>query len=205
MPGRPPGSARLSADTFATTTQRVIRVVAAYHEKHLQAYLGQLERAPLIITDEVCQVPFDAEAANCFFQLVSSRNEPGSVIITPDKPFTAWGQTFGDPVVAAVMMDSSTTLRSFPSKETPIARETRSSPTTSLSPARQRPWHGTKCPTFQPVILECFLTAATRSPSPMTLAAIDRLGLGDGQHAETADPTRSPSPSLNRSPPTSQF
>jgi len=50
-------------------------------------------------------IPFDAEAANLFFQLVSSRYERGSVIVTSNKPFTAWGEIFGDPVVAAAMID----------------------------------------------------------------------------------------------------
>ena len=40
-----------------------------------------------------------------FFQLVSSRYERGSVIVTSNKPFTAWGEIFGDPVVAAAMID----------------------------------------------------------------------------------------------------
>ena len=59
----------------------------------------------MIIIDEVGYIPFDAEAANLFFQLVSSRYERGSVIVTSNKPFTAWGEIFGDPVVAAAMID----------------------------------------------------------------------------------------------------
>ena len=49
--------------------------------------------------------PFDAEAANLFFQLVGARYERGSLIVTSNKPFTAWGEIFGDPVVAAAMID----------------------------------------------------------------------------------------------------
>jgi DNA replication protein DnaC len=90
---------------FATATQWVVRLATANHEKHLEAYLHQLERTPLIIIDEVGYIPFDAEAANLFFQLVSSRYERGSVIVTSNKPFTAWGEIFGDPVVAAAMID----------------------------------------------------------------------------------------------------
>jgi len=60
---------------------------------------------PLIIIDEVGYIPFDAEAANLFFQLVSFRYERGSVIVSSNKPFTAWGEIFGDPVVAAAMID----------------------------------------------------------------------------------------------------
>jgi len=90
---------------FATATQWVMRLATANHEKHLETYLRQLERTPLIIIDEVGYIPFDAEAANLFFQLVSSRYERGSVIVTSNKPFTAWGEIFGDPVVAAAMID----------------------------------------------------------------------------------------------------
>ena len=90
---------------FATATQWVMRLATANHEKRLEAYLHLLERMPLIIIDEVGYIPFDAEAANLFFQLVSSRYEQASVIVTSNKPFTAWGEIFGDPVVAAAMID----------------------------------------------------------------------------------------------------
>lgn len=88
LPGRPPRSARLSADWFARATQWFIRLAAANHEYHMWAYLRQLERTPLIVIDEVGYIPFDAEAPNLFFRLVSSRCEQGSVIVTSNKPFT---------------------------------------------------------------------------------------------------------------------
>ena len=50
-------------------------------------------------------LPFDAQAANLFFQLVSSRYERASVIVTSNKPFGRWGEVFGDAVVAAAMID----------------------------------------------------------------------------------------------------
>jgi DNA replication protein DnaC len=62
-------------------------------------------RTPLLIIDEVGYIPFDAEAANLFFQLVSSRYERASVIVTSNKPFARWGEVFGDPTVAAAMID----------------------------------------------------------------------------------------------------
>jgi hypothetical protein len=47
----------------------------------------------------------EAEAANLFFQLVSSRYERASLIVTSNKPFGRWGEVFGDGVVAAAMID----------------------------------------------------------------------------------------------------
>ena len=50
-------------------------------------------------------IPFEPEAANLFFQLVSSRYERASLIVTSNKPFGRWGEVFGDEVAAAAMID----------------------------------------------------------------------------------------------------
>ena len=50
-------------------------------------------------------IPFQGEAANLFFQLVSSRYERASVIVSSNKPFSRWGEVFGDDTVAAAMID----------------------------------------------------------------------------------------------------
>lgn len=60
---------------------------------------------PLLVVDEVGYIPFEPEAANLFFQLVSSRYERASLIVTSNKPFGRWGEVFGDDVVAAAMID----------------------------------------------------------------------------------------------------
>ena len=49
--------------------------------------------------------PFAQDAANLFFQLVSSRYEQASLILTSNLPFARWGDVFGDQVVAAAMID----------------------------------------------------------------------------------------------------
>ena len=65
----------------------------------------RLGRYPLLVVDEVGYIPFEPEAANLFFQLVSSRYERASLIVTTNKPFGRWGEVFGDDVVAAAMID----------------------------------------------------------------------------------------------------
>ncbi len=55
--------------------------------------------------DEVGYLPFEQDAANLFFQLVSSRYEHASLILTSNLPFAGWGEVFGDHVVAAAMID----------------------------------------------------------------------------------------------------
>jgi DNA replication protein DnaC len=53
---------------------------------------------PLLVVDEVGYIPFDPEAANLMFSLVSARYERASLIVTSNKPFSAWGEIFGDEV-----------------------------------------------------------------------------------------------------------
>jgi DNA replication protein DnaC len=90
---------------FATASQWVDRLAAAHHGGTLQAELVRLTRYPLLVVDEVGYIPFEPEAANLFFQLVSSRYERASLIVTSNKPFGRWGEVFGDDVVAAAMID----------------------------------------------------------------------------------------------------
>jgi DNA replication protein DnaC len=90
---------------FATASEWVARLADAHHAGRLQTELGRLGRDPLLVVDEVGYIPFEPEAANLFFQLVSSRYERASLIVTSNKPFGRWGEVFGDDVVAAAMID----------------------------------------------------------------------------------------------------
>ena len=90
---------------FATASQWVNLLADAHTAGRLQAELVRLGRYPLLVIDEVGYIPFEPEAANLFFQLVSSRYERASLIVTSNKPFGRWGEVFGDDVVAAAMID----------------------------------------------------------------------------------------------------
>jgi DNA replication protein DnaC len=90
---------------FATASEWVDRLAAAHHAGRLQAELIRLGRYPLLVIDEVGYIPFEPEAANLFFQLVSSRYERASLIVTSNKVFGRWGEVFGDDIVAAAMID----------------------------------------------------------------------------------------------------
>src|SRR5919198_4602816 len=70
---------------FATAAEWVARLAEAHAQGRLQAELVRLGRSPLIVVDEVGYIPFEAEAANLFFQLVSSRYERASLIVTSNK------------------------------------------------------------------------------------------------------------------------
>jgi len=55
--------------------------------------------------DEIGYIPFDPQAANLMFRLVSSRYERASMIVSSNKAFSAWGEIFGDEIVAVAMID----------------------------------------------------------------------------------------------------
>ncbi len=90
---------------FATATEWVARLGDAKRQGKLEPELRRLGFVPLVVVDEVGYIPFDPEAANLMFSLVSARYERASLIVTSNKPFSAWGEIFGDEVVAAAMID----------------------------------------------------------------------------------------------------
>ena len=89
---------------FATATDWVTRLSEAHDRGRLAAELTRLRRYALIIVDEVGYLPFEQDAANLFFQLVSSRYEHASLILTSNLPFSSWAGVFGDQVIAALQL-----------------------------------------------------------------------------------------------------
>ena len=90
---------------FGSASEWVSRLSEAHKRERLSTELTRLRRYPLLIVDEVGYLPFEQEAANLFFQLVSSRYEHASIILTSNLAFSGWASVFGDQVVAAAMID----------------------------------------------------------------------------------------------------
>ena len=89
---------------FATATERVTRLTDA----HRAGRLPKSSPAAALRAHHrrrVGYLPFEQDAANLFFQLVSSRYEHASLILTSNLPFSGWGGVFGDQAVAAAMID----------------------------------------------------------------------------------------------------
>jgi DNA replication protein DnaC len=70
---------------FATASEWVARLGDAQRQGRLDEELRRLLWTPLLIVDEVGYIPFDAQAANLMFSLVSSRYERASLIVTSNK------------------------------------------------------------------------------------------------------------------------
>ncbi|QDR81803.1 IS21 family transposase ISChy4 [Sporomusa termitida] len=62
-------------------------------------------RPAILIIDEVGYAQLDREAAELMFQLICSRYEKGSIILTSNKFFSDWGELMSDTVIATALLD----------------------------------------------------------------------------------------------------
>lgn len=90
---------------FTQATHLVAALAKAHAEGTLEQKLRHFAKPKLLIIDELGYLPFEANAAHLFFQLVSRRYERGSVLITSNRSVAEWGQVFSDPVVATAILD----------------------------------------------------------------------------------------------------
>lgn len=90
---------------FATAQQWIDRLEAAQHSNSLDSELKRLERYGLLVVDEIGYLPLERQAANLLFALVARRYERGSIIVTSNRGFEAWGEILGDQMVAAALID----------------------------------------------------------------------------------------------------
>jgi DNA replication protein DnaC len=71
---------------FDTATGWVARLQEAHSRGKLVVEPVRLRRYSLLIVDAVGDIPFDQDAANLFFQLVSSRHEHAPLVMTSNPP-----------------------------------------------------------------------------------------------------------------------
>ena len=90
---------------FSSATALIATLGKALAEGRLDERLKVLSQPQLLIIDEIGYLPIDRQGANLFFQLVSRRYERGSIIITSNQSLGAWGEVFGDSVIASAILD----------------------------------------------------------------------------------------------------
>jgi DNA replication protein DnaC len=81
---------------------------ALYFSKADNSYYTKLNyylSPDLLVLDELGFKKIPAYSADDFFEVISKRYEKGSIIITTNKKFEAWGEIFADPVLASAIID----------------------------------------------------------------------------------------------------
>jgi DNA replication protein DnaC len=90
---------------FTTAAGLIATLGKAFAEGRLDERLKILAQPQLLIIDEIGYIPIDRHGANLFFQLVSRRYERGAIILTSNQSLGAWGDVFGDAVLATAILD----------------------------------------------------------------------------------------------------
>lgn len=90
---------------FTTAANLIAVLTRAHAEGRLDEKLKVYATPRLLIIDEIGYLPIDRLGANLFFQLISRRYERGPMILTSNQSFSAWGDVFGDRVIATAILD----------------------------------------------------------------------------------------------------
>ena len=90
---------------FTTAAHLITVLTKAHAEGSLDEKLKVFTTPRLLIVDEIGYLPIDRLGANLFFQLISRRYERGPMILTSNQSFGAWGDVFGDRVIASAILD----------------------------------------------------------------------------------------------------
>lgn len=91
---------------FTTATDMLVRLKKGFNLGRLDEYLRTYLRCSLLIIDEMGYLPLDRDEANLLFQVIAKRYERGSIILTSNKSYGAWGEVVAqDNVLAAAILD----------------------------------------------------------------------------------------------------
>jgi DNA replication protein DnaC len=90
---------------FLSLETLMSRLTRAVHENRLERSLQQLTYPKVLIIDEIGYLPLSQLEASLFFRLVVRRYERASLIVTSNKSFLDWGETFNDPILATAILD----------------------------------------------------------------------------------------------------
>jgi len=90
---------------FTSAAHLIATLTKALAENRLEEKLKLFTTPRLLIIDEIGYLPIERAGANLFFQLISRRYERGPMILTSNQSFAAWGEVFGDRVIATAILD----------------------------------------------------------------------------------------------------
>lgn len=90
---------------FARTTDLVQRLQVARRELALESAIAKLDRYDLLILDDITYVSKDQAETSVLFELIASRYERRSRLITANQPFGEWGRIFPDQATTLAAID----------------------------------------------------------------------------------------------------
>ena len=90
---------------FFTAAALVTQLEEAQKRYQLDRLLAQLDRADLLICDELGYLSFSRAGAELLFQVFADRYERRSLLVTSNLAFSEWGQVFQGERMTAALLD----------------------------------------------------------------------------------------------------
>ena len=90
---------------FTRTSELVQRLQVARRELGLESAIAKLDKYHLIILDDIAYVSKDQAETSVLFELIGSRYERLSLLITANQPFGEWGKVFPDQAMTLAAID----------------------------------------------------------------------------------------------------
>ncbi len=90
---------------FTRTSDLVQRLQIARRELALESTIAKLDKYHLLILDDIAYVNKDQAETSVLFELIGSRYERRSMLITANQPFGAWSKVFPDETMTLAAID----------------------------------------------------------------------------------------------------
>ena len=90
---------------FFTAAELVSQLEKEQKQYTLERFLGQLERADLLICDELGYVSLSRGGVELLFRVFGDRYERASMLVTSNLPFSEWNQIFQGERMTAALLD----------------------------------------------------------------------------------------------------
>ncbi|NWG23934.1 MAG: ATP-binding protein [Pseudorhodoplanes sp.] len=90
---------------YSRTTDLVQRLQVARRELALEAAIDKLDKYHLLILDDLAYVTKDQAETSVLFELIGTRYERRSLLITANQAFGEWGRVFPDKAITLAAID----------------------------------------------------------------------------------------------------
>ena len=90
---------------FATVPNLIVELKETMSNNGLSSFRKRFEKYDLVILDELGYVSMDKSGCEMLFNLISSRNDKGSIIVTSNLTFDRWEEIFKDPTLTGALID----------------------------------------------------------------------------------------------------
>lgn len=90
---------------FASIPNLVVELKETMSNNQLSNFRKRFDKYDLVILDELGYVSLDKSGCEMLFNLISSRNDKGSIVVTTNLTFDRWEEIFKDPTLTGALID----------------------------------------------------------------------------------------------------